>query len=253
MKCENCMCAPEGSCGEDNGCCGGCKDTESSPEESCCDTDESCMEELLPESRNGLDIGKFVVLSVVTGTLYHIYWFYRNWKHIKEYTKSSIRPTSRTVASVFPLLDIIMFCLQFKTIHGIAKKGGTHSFPLVWVCIGYTVFQLIGWTLFVSAFALIDPQISFALFFIDVLIAIFITLVLVPVQMSLNDLWGHTHDEDAPSRSYTGGEIAWIVVGSILLLLALVSPFVPPSAPGFDEYEQQAPEDTSAIQPSPSS
>jgi hypothetical protein len=51
---------------------------------------------------------KLVVLSILTGGIYEIYWFYKNWKVIKERDSSDIWPFPRAVFSVlfyYPFLD----------------------------------------------------------------------------------------------------------------------------------------------------
>jgi hypothetical protein len=183
---------------------------------------------------NALDPGKLFILSVLTLSTYQLYWLYRNWSHIKEYSQQPIRPVGRTVAALFPILDIVMFCAQFAAIQKLTKKDGRRSFSLVGACIGYSVFVVIGWALIIFSQAFFDPSLSFALLFVQTLVSVVMAMVLLPVQMTLNDFWLKEQPEKPLRTSYTNGEIAWMVIGGIFLIFSLASLFIPPPLPAFD-------------------
>lgn len=209
---------------EESSCCGG----------GCSDEMACCNDEKEFRFSNALDAGKFVILSIVTMTMYHYYWMYRNWNHIKEYTKQPIRPIGRTVVAFIPIIDIVLFCTQFVAIHALTKKEGRRSFSLPWVCIGYSILLLASWAFFVLSFLFTDPAYAFVIFFFQTLLVLGMTLVLLPVQMALNDFWEREQPRRPLRTSYTNGEIAWIVVGGLFLLLSLVSFILPPSQPPYD-------------------
>lgn len=207
-----------------------CCDEKEKPE-GCCKEEGMCDENA---ESNSLDAGKFFLLTVVSGGLYLIYWFYRNWKHIKEHTKGSIRPAGRTVAASFPVLDIVLFSLQLKAIYDLAKKQGSRTFPLVWTCIGVALIFIASWALLVATFFTYDAE-QFGLSLIGFLLSIFVALILMPVQLTLNDFWKHAQPARADIRtSYTNGEKAWLVVGSLLIFFELLVTFIMP--PPIDSY-----------------
>ncbi|MBI4600124.1 DUF4234 domain-containing protein [Candidatus Uhrbacteria bacterium] len=227
----DCRCAASAEMGaEGKSCCGGgCSDCSGEGKEMAC-----CEYEDAPYS-NALDNGKFVVLSILSFGIYHLYWMYRNWKHIKEQTNKQIRPVGRTVAAFFPILDIIFFCAQFSAIHALTKKEGQRSFPLLGVCFGYSALLILGWTIMVFSYVYAgDPSFGFFALYAQALVALGATLILLPVQLALNDFW----KRELPNRSmrtwYTSGEIAWIVVGGLFLVISLASLFIPPPLPAFD-------------------
>ncbi|MDP2630777.1 MAG: hypothetical protein Q8P56_05215 [Candidatus Uhrbacteria bacterium] len=221
---------------EESSCCGGgcsdCSSTETTRQNEmmCCDNEEDFR------YSNALDAGKLVILSMVTMSAYHIYWMYRNWKHIKEYTKKPLRPAGRTVATLFPVLDVALFCVLFTDIHSMTKKEGRRSFPLPWVCVGYGALLIIGWVLLGISilFTSVDPILALAIFFLQMFTVLLATLTLIPVQMTLNDFWKHEQPNQPLQISYTNGEIAWIVVGGLFFLVSLVSFFLPPPLPPYD-------------------
>ncbi|MEK7122438.1 MAG: hypothetical protein AAB855_01125, partial [Patescibacteria group bacterium] len=109
----------------------------------------------------GLTPGKLVLLSVLSGGVYLIYWFFRNWRDIKVHTGAKISPTGRAVAACLPVVDIVLFCLLFKNIHSLTKKEGTRLFPLVWTCIGAALLIAAGWAAFVATFVTYGPDLFF--------------------------------------------------------------------------------------------
>ncbi len=233
----DCQCAVKKEMpAEESSCCGGgCSD--------CLSADETCQGEMAccddgEEFRysNGLDAGKFFVLSLLSMSAYQLYWMYRNWSHIKEYTKKPMRPVGRTVAALFPILDIAVFCLLITSIFSLTKKDGRRSFSLPGVCIGYSVLLLASWAFLALSILFTDPAYAFVLFFFQTLLVISMTLILLPVQMALNDFWKHEQRHQPLQTSYTNGEIAWIVVGGLFLLLSLVSFFLPSSQPSYDYF-----------------
>lgn len=195
---------------------------------------EGCSQEEGSGPSNGLDVGKFFLLTVISGGLYLIYWFYRNWRHIKEHTKSSIRPAGRTVLASFPVLDIVLFSLQLKAIYDLAKKQGSRTFPLVWTCIGVALIFIASWAL-LAALSITYGAEQFGLSLMGFFLSISIALILMPVQLALNDFWKHAQPARADIRaSYTNGEKAWLVVGSLLMVFGLLVTFIMP--PPIDSY-----------------
>lgn len=208
---------------DDGACCGMCGHEDTV----CCDPDESYS--------NGLDIGKFMILSVVSGGIYLIYWFYRNCMHLKEYTNKPIRPATRTVGALFPVADIILYCMQFIEIHRLAQKEERRTFPLIWICIGFSFILILAWFLFVSEFIFWDAEAQFAIQFIGFIAITIGTLIVIPVQMSLNDIWKHAQKTKILRMWYTNGEKAWLVIGAFLMFFSFVSIFFAPP-PTYTDY-----------------
>lgn len=198
-----------------------------------CACQENCESD---DYSNILDPGKFVILSVVSGGAYFIYWFYRNWKHLKEHTNGSLRPVARTIGAIFPIVDIILYCVQFTAIHRLAKKEGRRAFPLVWVCVGFSLTIVAAWLLFAATFRFLDPGVQFDIQFFGLIITVFAALIALPVQLSLNDIWKHAHKTKPVRLWYTNGEKAWIVVGALLMFFSFISIFMASPSPLEDSY-----------------
>lgn len=190
----------------------------------------------------GLEIGKFVLFSVLTSGIYHIWWFYKNWKDLKEYTDRPIRPLLRTIGLAVPILDIVLAYQQFRDIRNACREKGVYTFPLGRIVFIFTILAVVAWASFVSFFlsptldATMDTSLSL---FFELAATLAATSILIPVQKSLNALWLSHEPLKNLRSSYGSGEVAWIVVGGLLWILSILSVFAPPLPP-LEEEEGSA-------------
>jgi hypothetical protein len=144
---------------------------------------------------------KLIVMSIFTFGLYELYWFYRNWKFLKEKKGLNISPLART-------LFLIIFCYDlFNRIrsHAITKGIKTNFNPA-----GLTIIYII---------------LSFSYLFPDpVWIIGYLTFIpLVIVQSTINKL-NKTQFESFIDNSFNPLNILGIIVGGILWIIILFMP-----------------------------
>ncbi len=157
----------------------------------------------LPPLYFPVSVNKLVVMSIFTGGLYEVYWFYKNWQLIKNRERSNIMPFLRAFFALF-------FCYAlFERISVAAKDSGFNAIdsgPLT-----------VGWIIFAWAFGFLPIPYT--------LLSVLSVLFLISVQRAVNQI-NSRHSPQVDSNShYTGWNILWIVVGSIFwlaFLLALV-------------------------------
>jgi hypothetical protein len=148
---------------------------------------------------------KLVVLSTVTFGIYELYWFYRNWKFIKERTGSDIMPFWRAFFAV-------LFCYScFSQVRGVATSRGI-AFP------SSAGLLAVVWIALTLAWRLPDPY-----WFICWLTP----LVLLPVQNVVNRLNMGVAPNHNPNARFSGWNIVATVVGGILLVLVIIGTLLP--------------------------
>ena len=147
-----------------------------------------------------VSVNKLVVMSIFTGGIYQIYWFYKNWQLIKDRERSSIIPFLRAFFSIFFCYDL------FKRITNLAQDSGFKpiaSGPLA-----------AGW-IFVSWILGFLPQ---PLMLVSVLSFFF----LIPVQEVVNQINNRYSPDIDPNIQYSGLNFFWMGVGAFFLLLILL-------------------------------
>jgi hypothetical protein len=147
---------------------------------------------------------KLTVMSLCTGGIYEIYWFYRNWKLIGEREKSNIYPFWRAFFRV-------IFCYScFARIRDIGKTTGlAKPLPAGGLATGWIVVTI--------SWKLPDPY-----WWITYLAVAF----LLPVQAHVNAINKIAAPEHDPNARFTVWNWLAIVAGGSLLVLAIIGMFV---------------------------
>ena len=149
---------------------------------------------------------KLVVMSVVTGGAYELYWIYKNWKLIKQHQKPRIIPVLRTFFAV-----IFLFSL-FDTVGKSAKSLGISYNP------GVFILCAVSWWAIISAWKAPPPY-----DFITYLSVLF----LIPIQIVVNKINNTICPDCDQNNSFSIWNIMGIIVGCGLSILVLTDRFFP--------------------------
>lgn len=142
---------------------------------------------------------KLVMLSVLTFGLYEIYWFYKQWQFVKKAKDLKVTPWARGLFA--PLFAYPLF----KHIFELAREAGQKNNPSAgWLALAYFILASMGRL----------PDWGWIISFGSV-------LPLFPAQNRINLLWSKKHPDDAVSTTFTWKEVAVMIIGGIILLLAL--------------------------------
>ncbi len=153
---------------------------------------------------------KFVVMSLCTFGLYHVYWTYQNWNRESARTREDMLIWARAI-----FLGIFNFSL-FPRIRTYAQEKTSVGWSPVFLAVCVLVFA--GISRLPEPFALIS-LLSFVPY--------------LPVVMTIQKVnQGMSEDvEESLNTSFSGANIAGIVFGGLLLLLAMVGAFMAQPAP----------------------
>ena len=148
---------------------------------------------------------KLVVMSIFSWGIYEIYWFYKNWKLIKERTGQDIRPFWRALFAPF-------FCHSlFKSVRESAHSQGIPSeLSPGWLTFAYIAILF--------TYRLPDPV---------WLIGFLTFLPLLPMQGLINQVNLTVALEYELDDHFSWKNIVVIILGGILLILYLMDIFVP--------------------------
>ncbi len=160
---------------------------------------------------NAQPVWHFVLLTIVTLRIYEIYWFYRNWKHLKFHKDLDISPGWRTAGLFVPIYGIVLAYRQLRDIRDFSKEAGVDkTYSPGWILFGWLILTTL-WRL---------PAPFWLLFFLSV-------WPLAVVQGYLNSYWEKWQPELIERKKFSGGEIALLIIGGIFLILVLIGIFIP--------------------------
>jgi hypothetical protein len=150
---------------------------------------------------------KLILMSIFTLGLYEIYWFYKNWDHIKKRTRQKIRPFWRAIFSVF-------YCYSlFKNIQESAdSQSGRQEINPGWLAVGYILLSMM--------YKLPDP------YWVVSLLAF---LPLIPAQGAINSINAKAAPGAARNSNFSVTNIFVMIIGGLCLALATLGATVPSS------------------------
>lgn len=188
---------------------------------------QKIIERVEPHYSNAQAPWQLVLLSIISFGIYEIYWFYRNWKHLKTHKQLEISPLWRTVGLFIPIYSIVLIYRQFRDIRDYAKQAGCETFSSPgWLAFGYSFLNGISFRLSLYEWRLTDPGEILATTVLGLLLDLLRLWILVTVQKTLNRFWQKEQPDFEMRSKFSGKEIALIVVGGILWLLGLIGIFV---------------------------
>ncbi|MEI7949826.1 MAG: hypothetical protein WCI66_06235 [Gammaproteobacteria bacterium] len=153
-----------------------------------------------------VSLTKLVVLSICTYGCYEIYWFYQNWYLVKRREKSNIMPVARSLFSYF-------YCYPlFSRVTEYAAKTTSHMPPPP------AGILAAGWIVTTLLWKLPSPYwlVSFAA-----------VLFMLPIQICINSINEKLAPEHDRNQRFSAWNIAAVVVGGLVLILALIGTFLP--------------------------
>ena len=147
---------------------------------------------------------KFSLMSATTFGLYELYWLYKNWQVIRDHEQSRISPFWRTFFA--PLWTFAMGR------HFTAEANAQHvSLTLSVVPLGVLYLVLS------ALWAVPDPY---------ALISLFAFVPLLPFDRAARLLDGNGQLAEPTHGRYSRLNIAWLIVGSLLLVLVIIGSFM---------------------------
>jgi hypothetical protein len=151
-------------------------------------------------------VQKFVVLSLCTLGLYELYWCYKNWHRIKARTRETASPFWR--GAFAPLWGFSLF----RRIH---ERAIALSATVDWNANALGA----GYLLLSACWRLPSPW---------SLISLGTFIPFIPVLKTVRMLNSRSIAAEGSNESYSGANIATIVFGGIVLILAILGSLLPP-------------------------
>ncbi|MDH5455043.1 MAG: hypothetical protein OEY37_03165 [Gammaproteobacteria bacterium] len=158
---------------------------------------------------------KFILLSILTLTLYFVYWFYKNWQLIKEDDNASIWPPVRAFFYIF-----FTHSLFTDVQESFKKQERTWDWQPGLLATLFVILTIVG--------NIIDRFVSYETYpilstVLPLTSTIIVTFLLLPAQKAINAVCGD--DTGSSNSKLTAANWAWMVVGGIFWLLILIGTY----------------------------
>jgi hypothetical protein len=147
---------------------------------------------------------KFVVLSLCTLSFYTLYWCYQNWWRIRERTGEQLSPFWRAIFE-----PVWVFSLFSRTREHAAERGITASWNPTILGLGYLFLCAMG--------SLPDPW---------WLAGLGGFIPFLPVVQTIQQLNERDPATESRNDAYSGANVATILVGGIIVMLAVAGTFM---------------------------
>lgn len=160
---------------------------------------------------------KFLVLFLATLGMYSLYWFYKNWQLYRDSSGDSVWPVPRALFSIFFVHALFRRVAERLDLNQQAYTW-KHS-DLASLIVGAMIIQRIFDRLAMKEQG--SPYTDIA--------SIFLIFVMLPMFLRAQKMINLScHDADGDSNAkFTGGNIAWIVLGVLFWILIFVGLFLP--------------------------
>ncbi len=143
---------------------------------------------------------RLAILSILTFRLYEAYWFYRNWKAIKDVEQSEISPIGRAIFGIFYCSNLAKKVLESAQLHGYAKSYIPKN-----VAIIYFLLFILSSLLFKGIFMALIPT--------------FIPLFSIQRAIEYNN--SKIVPSNNQKKKFAKGELIIIIVGVALFCLGI--------------------------------
>jgi hypothetical protein len=152
-----------------------------------------------------ISILKLAVLTTCTLGLYELYWFYMNWRLIRDREGFKCNPALRSIFSVFFVYSL------FARIRAGGEKLGAGAALLAGPLAT-------GWIITTIAARLPPPY---------WLVTLINPVFLLPVQAYVNRVNEAAAPGHEPNARFSGWNWAAVVIGTLFLMLAIIGSFAP--------------------------
>ncbi|OWT33055.1 hypothetical protein BGI41_04425 [Methanobrevibacter sp. 87.7] len=146
------------------------------------------------EYSNVLPLRREILLLIFGGKLYTIWWFYKNSTHLKNDYNRNINPGWRTLGFIIPIINWFIYYYLLKDYKEILDKENIESYSPIENTLLYIFIPVIGtfWTF-------------------------------CNVQESINQIWIKNQRNLPVRRSFTNGEIAFMIIIVIVTIIIIIS------------------------------
>ena len=137
---------------------------------------------------NTMSWKRVALLSILSGSLYLMYWMYRTWKHYKDHTGQIAYPVWHALTFFVPIYSLFRAHAHMRVYKELMLARGLESSikPMVAVGLLFVLQAFVYYEVFVDEPLFADPLFVVISVLVHVVI---VATMLIPVQKSINHYW----------------------------------------------------------------
>ncbi len=176
-----------------------------------------------PRFSNAQSIERLIVLYILTCGFYGIYWYYRSWKHLRDYNNLDIKPFWRTVGLLIPIINIYLSYSLYSKIKEFGEDNECESkYSTEFLVFLFAIFDLYSWIIIYFVEDKISDPLYYFLISTSVVICDIISVyIIVSIQGTFNNIWEKLQTDLIIRKEFSDGEIVAIIAGFFIWILII--------------------------------
>ncbi len=154
---------------------------------------------------------KFLLLSILTFGLYFVYWFYQNWRQIKESDNSDIWPVPRAIFYIF-----FAHALLADVDKRVGEKAPDYNWNAMLIA---TAFVILTFVVNIISNVLPDQLVNFWTMLASFVLSAVTAVVMLQGQKAINIASGDAGG--TANRRITPLNVLWMTIGGLLWAINL--------------------------------
>ena len=163
-----------------------------------------------------LNLGRVLLVSVLSAGLYLFYWFYLTWKQLDSETTDEHHPVWHALTLVVPIYGLFRMHRHVAVIKELAVGAelATSLSPGLAVVL-LLISNVLGW----SSLRITEPVVLMVLGLLSTALT---TALVVVAQGGLNEYWEKVRGADLQNARIGVGEVVFVLLGLVVWVLVFV-------------------------------
>ena len=165
-----------------------------------------------------INASRVILVSVLSGGLYLLYWFYLTWKQLASETHEQHYPVWHALTLSVPVYGLFRMHAHVRVIGEVARRQGITSTMAPGLAVALLlVSSAIGW----SSIRITDTA---ALIVLSIISTVVSATLIVTAQADLNRYWKIRWPDSLTDARVGVGEVVFVILGIILWISLFTSP-----------------------------
>lgn len=153
-------------------------------------------------------------MSVLSWSLYLVYWLYITWKHYRDYTGEEVFPVWHALTQLVPIYGLFRVHAHARSFKELMTSANVETtISAGGVVFAVVIFDVLGWQETRLGFGEITEGVALTLTIMDIISVIIVAWLLLHLQGNLNRYWDSLVGATASDARIGVGEVIFAVLG----------------------------------------